>query len=655
MYLLLSAVFTIYITGLLALGFNSKPRLASLIGSFGAISGSLLCAIPVVKVLFFGKELFLNVVWSLPFSSFYAKLDALSAIFLLPLIIIVVLASFYGVEYVLHWHNKRPIGSLWFFYNFLVASMIMVLIANNAILFLVSWEIMSIVPFFLITFEAEKEGAQKAGLIYLIATHLGTGFIFVVFILLSSKFGVMDFDKFFVPAGHLASIVFILSIIGFGTKAGFFPFHVWLPHAHSQAPSHVSALMSGIMIKIGIYGILRTMTFFDLPELWWGVVLICVGLTGGIFGILFALVQRDIKRILAYSSVENIGIIAVGLGVGVIGISLQSPVLIVLGFSGVFFHIFNHAIFKGLLFLSAGAVVHASGIRDIDRLGGLLKKLPVVGACFFVGSAAICGLPPLNGFMSEYLIYFGSFKGALVNGVMPLISFFVIVGLALIGGLAVACFTKVFGIVFLGEPRNLHALDMKKIGYLMKTPIVLLGMICFLSAAAAPFFIKLFNPIISLFTDLQLSIVTLDISRNLINVELVIFAFFLCAIIVYYIRRRLIKNKVVSKGLTWDCGYEHVTPRMQYTSSSFVQPIDKFFSAVLRPKIEKYLPEDIFPKDAGFVLKHSDTLEKNIYTPFFNKIKRVSLKLQWFQYGYLQLYVLYILLALIVIIVWKLV
>ena len=236
------------------------------------------------------------------------------------------------------------------------------------------------------------------------------------------------------------------------------PLHVWLPEAHPAAPSHVSAVMSGVMIKTGIYGLLRALTLLGAPPAWWGWLLVGIGLTSGVLGVLFALAQHDLKRLLAYHSVENIGIIALGLGVGLLGVSAATPALAVLGFAGALLHVVNHAVFKGLLFLGAGAVQHATGTREIDHLGGLLKRMPWTGATFLVGAAAISGLPPLNGFVSEFLIYLGAFHGgAALSGANAVASLFVILALALIGGLALACFAKAFGIIFLGEPRSEHA------------------------------------------------------------------------------------------------------------------------------------------------------------------------------------------------------
>ncbi len=297
--------------------------------------------------------------------------------------------------------------------------MTLVLVARNAVLFLSAWELMAVSSFFLVTFEHERESVRSAGWIYLVATHLGTGFLLAFFILMGRETGSMNFDVWAAQGIHtqgLAGILFLMAVVGFGTKAGFMPFHVWLPEAHPAAPSHVSALMSGVMIKTGIYGLLRAFTFLGAPPLWWGWLFIGIGLSSGVLGVLFALAQHDLKRLLAYHSVENIGIIALGIGVGLLGQNTGSPALVALGFGGALLHVLNHALFKGLLFLGAGAVAHSAGTREIDRLGGLLKQMPWTAATFLIGAAAISGLPPLNGFVSEFLIFLGAFKGGISGG-----------------------------------------------------------------------------------------------------------------------------------------------------------------------------------------------------------------------------------------------
>ena len=429
----------------------------------------------------------------LPYGAFYVEVDALSAFFLIPILGLSALAAIYGGEYLWGWREKKSLGASWFFFNLLVASMMMVVLARNGVLFLVAWEVMALASFFLVTFEDEKDSVREAGWTYLVASHLGTAFLLALFVLLGREAGSLDFDRFGAVASLAPSAVsglFLLALIGFGTKAGFMPLHVWLPEAHPAAPSHVSALMSGVMIKTGIYGLLRALTFLGPPLAWWGWTLIGIGLTSGVLGVLFALAQHDLKRLLAYHSVENIGIIALGLGVGLVGLSNGSPLLAVLGFGGGLLHVLNHAVFKGLLFFGAGAVLHGAGTREIDHLGGLAKRMPWTAATFLVGSVAISGLPPLNGFVSEFLIYLGAFNGVTQRAgvAVPLLA--VIAGLALIGGLAAACFTKTFGIVFLGEPRSEQAARAHEAGAAMRWPMVLLAAACVAIGLCAPLMVR---------------------------------------------------------------------------------------------------------------------------------------------------------------------
>src|SRR5208282_490863 len=326
--------------------------------------------------------------WPVPYGEFFIEIDPLTAWFLLPTLLLSALCAIYGVGYLRSWQGRRSLGPVWFFYGLLVLGMVLVLLARNAVLFLVAWELMALASFFLVTFEHERESVREAGWIYFVATHLGTAFLLAFFLLLARETGSMDFNVWAEKGIHtqgLAGILFLLAVVGFGTKAGFMPLHVWLPEAHPAAPSHVSALMSGVMIKTGIYGIVRMLAFIGSPPPWWGWTLVFIGAVSGILGVLFALAQHDIKRLLAYHSVENIGIICLGLGVGLLGISFGAPLVAFLGFAGGLLHVLNHALFKGLLFLGAGAASHAAGTREIDRLGGLMRRMPLTGAAFLVG------------------------------------------------------------------------------------------------------------------------------------------------------------------------------------------------------------------------------------------------------------------------------
>jgi len=657
MYGFLAAVVLLLLSGITAAILNRFSRLSTLVAVIGSVLACCLGLGAIVPVILGQGTLSFSAKWPVFYGSWALEVDPLSAFFLLPIFILSGLAALYGSEYLKSWFGKKPVGLNWFFYNVLVASMVMVVVARNAILFLAAWEIMSIASFFLVTFEDENPSSRRAGLIYLVATHIGTAFLIALFILLGQQSGSLDFQKFALTDSHLASLVFIFAVVGFGTKAGFIPLHIWLPEAHPAAPSHVSALMSGVMIKTGIYGLVRILTFLGFPLAWWGGLLIAIGLVSGILGVLFALAQHDIKRLLAYHSVENIGIITFGLGLGLLGVSLKLPLLIVFGFLGGLLHVLNHAFFKGLLFLGAGAVAHSTGTREIDHLGGLIKRMPVTALTFLIGSVAISGIPPLNGFVSEFLIYFGAFKGISSGPVACWLGLSIIAGLAMIGGLAAACFTKAFGIIFLGEPRSAHAQQSHEVGWAMRLPMILLSLLCVIIGFFAPVVLILFQRILPLLTSLPYDLLLIEYYEVLAPLTaIMIFAFIFSGLLFFLmgIRFVLLSRRTIEKTVTWDCGYANPSSRMQYTSSSFAQPITGTFQLLLRTSRRLSMSSDIFPQQASWTTKTADLFHKSFYAPFYEKFTRHLLKLRWFQHGRLQFYILYILVTLLVLIVWKL-
>jgi hydrogenase-4 component B len=648
MFMLLFAVAMLVVSGLMALW---RPRL----GVCGVVAACVIGIIPAVYVLLNGAIESLKLAWNVPYGTFFVEVDALSAFFLIPIFGLSALTAIYGDEYLAAWRGKKSLGASWFFFSLLVASMVIVVLARNAVLFLMAWELMALTSFFLVTFEDEKESVRKAGWTYLVASHLGTAFLLAMFVLLGRESGSLDFDRF---APSAAGVLFLLAVIGFGTKAGFMPFHVWLPEAHPAAPSHVSALMSGVMIKMGIYGLLRTLTYLGTPPAWWGWLLIGIGLSSGVLGVLFALAQHDLKRLLAYHSVENIGIIALGLGIGLLGISSGSTTLAVLGFAGALLHVMNHALFKGLLFLGAGAVAHATGTRELDHLGGLLKRMPLTAATFLIGAVAISGLPPLNGFVSEFLIYLGAYRGAAaldIGAVVPGLG--VIVGLALIGGLAVACFTKAFGIVFLGEPRSDHVRRAHEPGWAMRGPMLALAMGCGLIGLLAPVVVRILAPALANVTKLSTDSVRGELAVAMGPLWFVMSAGIgLIALIgaLAWLRHRLLARRSVQTAATWGCGYARPTVRMQYTASSFAQPLTELFAPMLRTWRTFTPPAGIFPQSSSLTTETPDVAHEVVYRPVFTRMDGVLARWRWLQHGNVHLYVLYIALTLLVLLIWKL-
>ena len=657
MNIVLISLAILVFSGVISLCLNRVSKFANSIGATGAVIACVIGLWALFSIYNNPLTAVLTVPWKVPYGSFSIASDFLSMLFLFPIVLLSGVAAVYGFEYLQHYYGKKNIGSVWFFYNILIASMVLVVISRNAILFLLAWEMMSLSSFFLVLFEGEKKEASRAGIIYLIAMHVGTLFLLVMFILLGHSGGSFDFVQWKIVASKfMPSIIFICAVIGFGTKAGFMPMHIWLPEAHPAAPSHVSAVMSGVMIKTGIYGVLRIITFIGVPCLWWGYLLIGIGIVSGFLGVLFALAQRDLKRLLAYSSIENIGIISIGIGVGVLGMSLKNPVLMVMGFTGGLIHVVNHAFLKGLLFLGAGAVIHKTGTREIDALGGLFKKMPITGLCFLIGATAICGLPPLNGFIGEFFIYFASLQGLLGHVSMVIASLLVIAFLALIGALALACFTKAFGIIFLGEPRSSHCEDVHESGVFMRTAMLILAVMCIFTGLGSAFILSFFGKGVSVITGVTIKgieLILLEARNTLIYILIASVLFYIVVFFLIWVRRTLLKNRCVESVLTWDCAYAKPETRMQYTASSFAQPIVDFFKGILRtkkhmPKIEKYFPDETFLNT-----ETSDLFNNVVFRPIVKILHLLAGKLTLFQHGRLQIYILYILITLIALFIWK--
>lgn len=596
--------------------------------------------------------------WELPFAGLTAGIDGLTGFFLIPLLILAGCCSLYGPQY---FKDRQAGRSHWFFFSLLVAGMVMVLLARNAIFFIVAWEIMSLSSFFLVITDKEKPEAMRAGWIYFVTAHIGTAFLLALFFLLAASGGSFDFAAWhgLHLTGTTASTAFLLALVAFGLKAGFIPFHVWLPLAHPSAPSHVSALMSGIMIKMGIYGILRIMTFVTPYQAWWGGLLIAIGGVSGILGVLFAIGQHDIKRLLAYHSVENIGIILLGIGIGIAGAALGSETVALFGFAGGLLHVLNHALFKGLLFLGAGAVLRQTGSGQIDKLGGLIRTMPRTASLFLVGSVAICGLPFFNGFISELMIYTAGITGAasslpFVSPALSLAGLAAIVSLALIGGLAAACFVKVFGVVFLGEPRTEEARAAGDVPASMLIAMTVLAAFCLAIGMGSPAVLRfllgpalvLAGPSAAFFVG---SIATLSST-----VTLVLCLFMVTAAIVTGLTLLLHRRRPQARTVTWDCGYDRPKASMQYTASSFADPIVSYFRLPLGAHKSVSSGTEPFPVKAWtFHSGVEDWFLTRLYEPAVLFFDRIFSSLRWFQSGKAGQYVLYIAITVFCLIVWK--
>ena len=651
--LTLLAVAVLAGTALAAAVLGRSDRATLAVGASGALLAAALGLAGALLALSSGANVERSVPWALPLGSIRVGLDALSAFFLFCIFTVGGLAALYGIGYLRGYGGKRRLGLAVVCFNLLVAAMAVVVLARDGVFFLLAWEVMSIASFFLVTFESERAEVRRAGTTYLIASHIGVLVLFALFALLGRSAGSFAFADM-ARTGRLAGgqLCFILALIGFGTKAGFWPVHFWLPDAHPAAPSHVSAVMSGVMIKLGIYGFLRVLGFLGPARPGWGIALIAVGVTSGTAGVLLALSQRDLKRLLAYCSVENVGVIAIGLGLGILGNSLGRPHIALLGFAGALLHVLGHGLFKGLLFAGAGSVLHATGTRDMSRLGGLFRRMPVTGVTFLVGAMAIAGLPPLNGFVSEFLIYLAAFRGA---GELPkaagIAALLVLPALALIGGLAAVCFIKAFGIAFLGEPRTQAATDAQESGTAMKAAMIAGSVACLAIGLFPAAAVLLVTPAARALAGNPPGLAI--VMGPLASITLAAVVLFAVVAVLAVLRAGLLSRREVARAPTWGCGYRHPSPRMQYSATSFIDPIHAPFVSVLSVRATSDPPAGYFPASAHYEHDVQDMAGERVLVPLWRRFLRLNSRMRVIQSGRTQLYLAYVLVTLVGLLLWQ--
>ena len=573
-------------------------------------------------------------------------IDPLSAFFILVVNFTVITGAIYAIGYLRAYPGKshNEFALHYMAYAYLHLAMLLVTMLQSGLAFLVAWELMSVSSFLLVIFEGEKRETLSAGVKYLVQMHIGAMLLLVGFVMLDTAGFAMDFrglPNYF--SNHSNWPLFIVFCSGFAIKAGFVPFHTWLPHAHPAAPSHVSGVMSGVMIKMGIYGILRVLLQVQSDLLLIGGIIFVISLVSGLIGVMFAIVQHDLKRLLAYHSIENIGIIGLGIGLGVIGKAINQPALMFLGFAGGILHVLNHSLFKSLLFYGAGSVYIQTHTRDIESLGGLIKKMPRTAILFLIAALAICGLPPFNGFISEFLIYNGLIQGlpkANINLAATLLAG--ITGLALIGGLAIFCFTKAFGIVFLGSPRSNSVNHAEEIPQIMLIPQYAI-IIVILSIGLFPgFYFSAVAVVTTLFTPIDPGILNRSVA-TLNSVGLYSLAFILLCGGIYQWRKRLIAKQPIAIGPTWGCGYTAPNSRMQYTATSFADSYSQLAKPLLDIQL-KYKPikkQEIFPAARHFKTESEDVFENKLFIRPIQRLAKLLQRASVVQTGQTRHYVLY--------------
>jgi hydrogenase-4 component B len=647
--LILVAVGLVAVSGVPGLFSGRRSPIGERVAAFLLILGSVLGLVAAVGAM--ASPASFEHAWAVPGGQIAIRLDGLAAIFLVPLFVVAPLGSIYGLEYWPQQDHADDGRKLRLFYGLQAGGIGLTFVAANAVLFLVAWETMALAAFFCITTEDRDETVRQSGYVYLIATRIGTLLLFAMFAVLHAASGTWGFAA---PAHAIApsaaTAIFVLALLGFGIKAGLMPLHVWLPGAHANAPSHVSALMSGVLIKTGIYGLARVSSFFERPPIGWGVALLAAGAVSGVLGVAFAVGQHDLKRLLAYHSVENIGIIIMGLGVAVLGRAVGSAPLVALGLAGALLHVWNHALFKALLFLSAGSVLHATGTREMDQLGGLSRRMPRTAFAFLLGAVAICGLPPLNGFVSELFVYLGllDMLGSDRTWVMGAIG---APALALIGALALACFVKAHGAVFLGQGRSARVERAHDPGARMLGPMALLGLACVLIGIAPAIVAPALQSATTAWApDVAAVVQPLGILAPLHILSVTGLALLALTAASAALLARSSRRVPVASTVTWDCGYAAPSPRMQYTSSSFAQTLVAFFSWALQPDVHRGATAGLFPAPAAFHSHVPDTVLDRAVLPLSRGGARALGWFRWMQHGNVHLYIVYMLATIVVLV-----
>ena len=668
MQILLLITLASFSTGAIgALVMARRANLARVIGHGFALLGAL-GVLVLAGTGLAGGQLQINLAELLPLGGGIALgMDRTSAFFILVIAVGAIPATLYAMGYTRAYQGKHSLAALGAALNVFLAAMVLVTLARNVLTFLFLWEAMSLASYFLVMTESQEPDTESAGLLYFVMTHAGFALLLIGFLILAHATGTMNFGEWSARAGTIAALprdlIFVLLAVGFGSKAGVIPLHIWLPRAHPAAPSHVSALMSGVMIKLGVYGLVRVgFEWLGVGPTWWGGAILTLAAISAVVGVLYAMIDADLKRLLAYSSVENIGIILLGVGAAMLFRSFHLGALASLALIAALLHTLNHAAFKSLLFMGAGAILHAAHTRNMEEMGGLIKRMPQTAVFFLVGAVAIAALPPFNGFISEWL----TFQALLLSFQIPELIFnlafaLAIAALALTGGLAAAAFVKAFGISFLALPRSEHAERAHEVDWTMRAGMAILAALCF-ALGIAPFLAL--EPLQGV--TMQLVGVPADLSFDW-NVLIAndkfatVSPFWIAAGLGIFVAAIPLGLRVLRANTrrryyeTWGCGRAVQTSRFEYTATAFANPFKRVFSVLYRPVKEldiAFHPESrFFVRTISYRNAARSVVEENLYRPLLRAVQWFAHEARMIQSGNVQIYLLYIFVALIVLLI----
>jgi hydrogenase-4 component B len=659
---LLLLALVIYVAGgVLSLLLFRRERLAILLAGISAMIGGLLGLCSAVPVLLSGQTLTFSTPGLFSFAAFVVRMDSLAAFMLVVISLLVTVCALYSIAYVQEYRGKGA-ASMGFFMNLFIASMVGLVVMDNAFYFIILFEMMSLASWFLVIADQDDESIS-AGLLYFFIAHAGSVLIMIAFFLMWRQSGSLDFDSFrsLSLSPWMASVVFLLAFFGFGAKAGMLPLHSWLPRAHPAAPSHASALMSGVMVKIGIFGIIKVgIDLLGATEMWWGIVVLAFGAVSAVLGVLYALAEHDIKRLLAWHTVENIGIILMGVGVAMVGMASGHPVMAALGLLGALYHLLNHAVFKGLLFLGAGAVIWRMHTRDMEQMGGLAKLMPLTGLAFLIGCMSISALPPLNGFVSEWYTYQSLFSMSHDgNFVMRLSGPIAMVMLAITGALAAMCFVKVYGVSFCGGPRSEKAAQAREVPWQMTVSMLFLALLCVLlgvgASVVAPVLAQVAMTLVGTHdvTVVQGSMLVPQLASQAMLSPALTFILLLALPLIPLAVYLLLKGNQSSfrrRGDPWACGYNW-EQAMAVSAGGFTQPLRAMFASLyrLRKQLDPTpaLARALEQTTAG-ATRVEPFWDDWIINPLVKASQRLGVRLQGMQSGDFRFYCLYVVIALVI-------
>ncbi len=662
---------------------NKKENLCRLISFGTALISSVLGLVVSLEVILGGNTIVVTMPSTImALGHFSFTIDRLSAFFLLTISVLSVCVATYSISYTKEYEGHYSAGKMGFLFNIFLLSLMLVVTASNAVLFLILWETMSISSYLLVVYENRNQDSISSGLLYVVMTHIGTALIAVAFVIMwlytpgERSFDFSAFQQLGSTAGAVPGLAraaaFILLFVGFGTKAGLVPLHVWLPRAHPAAPSNISALMSGVMVKTAVYMLIRCyFDFLGVWDTWWGLLILLMACISALLGILYALMEKDIKRALAYSTVENVGLIFIALGAAMVFQSYYLADstthayladLAALALIAALFHTLAHSLFKGLLFMGAGAIMYATHTRNIEELGGLVKRMKWTGILFFVGALSISAIPPFNGFVSEWLMFQALLLTPNINDPMVNLLIPVAVGvLALTGALAAACFVRLFGISFLARPRSEQAAEAREVPRTMLVGMGIAAALCVLMGVLSVFIIPQIDGVTS-------SVLGVSIASKLVNglvlsppagefssmSPLVIGALLLFLVpATLLISRRLGGKREVQKGDTWDCGTP-LTSRTEYTATGFSEPINRVFRSIYRPHTEiktEYTTSALIKRRISFSRTIEPVIERYLYAPISVFAVLLARRASIIQRGSIQAYLAYIFIVLLVLLV----